>query len=87
MLTFFNGRCNDICPVLAAEISQADVDLGAEATRVSFLTVNTDPMSAAVADLVRRGHTDRDSAAFPTGTCLQAARRAQHGLAGHTEWS
>ncbi len=51
VLTFFNGRCNDICPVLAAEINQADVDLGAEATRVSFLTVNTDPMSAAVADL------------------------------------
>ncbi len=51
VLTFFNGRCNDICPVIAAEISQADADLGAEARHVSFLTVNTDPASVAVADI------------------------------------
>ena len=28
VLTFFNAPCNDICPVLAAEIEQADADLG-----------------------------------------------------------
>jgi len=51
VLTFFNGKCNDICPVIAAEIGQADTDLGARASHVSFLTVNTDPLSAAVDDL------------------------------------
>jgi protein SCO1/2 len=44
VLTFFDGPCNDICPVLAAEIRQADTDLGAEAQHVEFLTVNTDPL-------------------------------------------
>lgn len=44
VLTFFDGQCNDICPVLAAEIEQADADLGALATHVEFLTVNTDPL-------------------------------------------
>jgi len=43
VLTFFNAACNDICPVVAAEIGQADEDLGANAARVEFLTVNTDP--------------------------------------------
>ena len=43
VLTFFNGPCNDICPVMAAEIAQADADLGAEAAHVEFVTVNTDP--------------------------------------------
>ena len=43
VLTFFNAPCNDICPVEAAEIVQADADLGAVAPRVEFVTVNTDP--------------------------------------------
>ena len=43
VLTFFNAPCNDICPVLAAEIEQADKDLGAHAADVEFVTVNTDP--------------------------------------------
>jgi protein SCO1/2 len=47
VLTFFDGSCNDICPVLAAEIAQADTDLGAEAKDVEFLTVNTDPRALA----------------------------------------
>ena len=47
VLTFFNAPCNDICPVLAAEISQADTDLGARATDVEFVTVNTDPAALA----------------------------------------
>ena len=47
VLTFFDAPCNDICPVLAAEIEQADADLGAEAADVEFVTVNTDPNALA----------------------------------------
>ena len=43
IVTFFNAPCNDICPVLAAEIVQADADLGTAASDVEFVTVNTDP--------------------------------------------
>ena len=50
VLTFFNAPCNDICPVLAAEIEQADADLGAEAQNVEFITVNTDPNALAQSD-------------------------------------
>jgi protein SCO1/2 len=47
VLTFFNAPCNDICPVLATEIEQADADLGARAGNVEFVTVNTDPAALA----------------------------------------
>jgi protein SCO1/2 len=53
VLTFFDGRCNDICPVLGAEIRRAEADLGPRAGDVSFLTVNTDPASTAVSGLDR----------------------------------
>ncbi len=43
VVTFFNAPCNDICPVLASEIAQADTDLGTRAAGVEFVTVNTDP--------------------------------------------
>ena len=52
VLTFFNAPCNDICPVLANEIRQADTDLGGQADRVVFVTVNTDP--AALAESAER---------------------------------
>jgi cytochrome oxidase Cu insertion factor (SCO1/SenC/PrrC family) len=51
VLTFFDGRCNDICPVVAGEIEKADADLAGLASRVSFLTVNTDPAVTAVSGL------------------------------------
>jgi cytochrome oxidase Cu insertion factor (SCO1/SenC/PrrC family) len=51
VLTFFNGPCDDICPVLASEIRQADADLGANAANAEFLTVNTDPSALAVSGL------------------------------------
>ena len=51
VLTFFNGPCNDICPVLAAELRQADADLGAAAAGVEFVTVNTDPTALAASGL------------------------------------
>ena len=47
VLTFFDAPCNDICPVLASEIQQADADLGARAGGVEFVTVNTDPSALA----------------------------------------
>ncbi|HVA06156.1 MAG TPA: SCO family protein [Acidimicrobiales bacterium] len=47
VLTFFNGPCNDICPVVAAALKGADADLGAAATNVEFITVNTDPTALA----------------------------------------
>ena len=43
VLTFFDAPCQDICPVLSAEMRQSDGDLGAAAAHVVFLTVNTDP--------------------------------------------
>jgi cytochrome oxidase Cu insertion factor (SCO1/SenC/PrrC family) len=47
VLSFFNAPCNDICPVEAAEIEQADHDLGSAAVDVEFVTVNTDPSALA----------------------------------------
>ena len=44
VLTFFDSPCQDICPVMAAELLRAAADLGPEASRVVFLTVNTDPV-------------------------------------------
>ena len=43
VLAFYNMNCNDICPVLGAEIKQAQQLLGSNATRVDFTIVNTDP--------------------------------------------
>ena len=47
IVSFFNAPCNDICPVEAAEIVQADADLGMAASDVEFVTVNTDPTALA----------------------------------------
>jgi len=47
VVTFFDAPCNDICPVVAAEIEQADQDLGTAASDVEFVTVNTDPNALA----------------------------------------
>lgn len=50
VLAFANAPCNDICPVLAAELAQADARLGTTAVPVTFVTVNTDPLAVAPAD-------------------------------------
>jgi protein SCO1 len=50
VLTFFNAPCNDICPLLAAELEQADAILGAAASDIEFVTVNTDPSALAQSD-------------------------------------
>lgn len=43
VLTFYNRNCNDICPVLGAEINEAHTLLGNSAAKVDFIVVNTDP--------------------------------------------
>jgi cytochrome oxidase Cu insertion factor (SCO1/SenC/PrrC family) len=48
VLTFFDASCDDICPVLAAELEQADADLGPVASQVQFVTVNTDTRALSV---------------------------------------
>ena len=48
MLTFVNAECNDICPVLADEIAQADRLLGPRAASVDFVVVNTDPLETSL---------------------------------------
>ena len=42
VLTFFDARCLDICPVLGAELARARQLLGPRA-RVTFVVVNTNP--------------------------------------------
>ena len=44
VLSFFDSSCDDICPVLGAELSQASVDLRSDASQVAFVTINTDPL-------------------------------------------
>ncbi|MGD0809838.1 MAG: SCO family protein [Acidimicrobiales bacterium] len=50
VLTFFDSACDDICPVMEAELSRAYADLGVDAARVSFVTVNTDPLGLSVGE-------------------------------------
>lgn len=45
VLTFANSACNDICPVLAQEITKASAMVGTTKAPVTFLTVNTDPLA------------------------------------------
>ncbi len=48
VVTFLNAECNDICPVLADEITQADQLLGPRAASVAFVVVNTDPLETSL---------------------------------------
>jgi cytochrome oxidase Cu insertion factor (SCO1/SenC/PrrC family) len=54
VVTFFNSRCQDICAVESAELMAAAADLGAQAARVVFLTVNTDPVVLSAAPAATR---------------------------------
>jgi protein SCO1/2 len=49
VLTFANAGCNDICPVLADELTKAGSQLGKTPVPVTFVTVNTDPLDLSVA--------------------------------------
>ena len=44
VLTFYNVNCNDVCPVLGTEIKEATALLGANAAKVDFVIINTDPL-------------------------------------------
>jgi protein SCO1/2 len=62
VLSFFDSRCDDICPVLAEELRLAMDRVAAahEEADVELLTVNTDPLatsrgSSAPAELAMRG--------------------------------
>ena len=48
VLTFLNAECNDVCPVLGAEMVQADHLLGSRASSVAFVVVNTDPLETSL---------------------------------------
>jgi cytochrome oxidase Cu insertion factor (SCO1/SenC/PrrC family) len=48
VLTFFNAECNDICPVLAKEITQTDQLLGPRVSSVEFVVVNADPLETSL---------------------------------------
>lgn len=48
VITFYSVDCQDICPVLGREIKQADSILGADASHVAFVIVNTDPDETAI---------------------------------------
>ncbi|HTT90525.1 MAG TPA: SCO family protein [Acidimicrobiales bacterium] len=45
VLSFFDAACDDICPVLKKELSQAYADLGQLGYGVAIVTVNTDPLA------------------------------------------
>ncbi len=50
VLAFYNSICNDICPVLGAEIGLASRELGAEGSKVDFVIVNTDPNATKISE-------------------------------------
>jgi len=43
VLAFYDSICNDICPVMGAEIKLASHELGTQGSTVHFVIVNTDP--------------------------------------------
>lgn len=51
VLSFNDDRCTDICTLLAQDIVVADRDLGADRSRVAFVSVNVNPFFPAVADV------------------------------------
>ncbi|HEY5266567.1 MAG TPA: SCO family protein [Acidimicrobiales bacterium] len=50
VLTFYDSTCDDICPVVGAEIKQASQQLGQYSSRVEFVVVNTDPRQTSVSN-------------------------------------
>jgi cytochrome oxidase Cu insertion factor (SCO1/SenC/PrrC family) len=82
VLTFYNSICNDVCPVLGAELRQAAQKLGPADTNVEFAIVNTDPNRRSVSLESRAlsvpGLSTTPSVVFLTGsvTKLDAVWRA-----------
>jgi protein SCO1 len=50
VLAFYNSICNDICPVLGAEIRLASHELGVQGRSVKFVIVNTDPRATKISE-------------------------------------
>jgi len=48
VLAFYDAICNDICPVVGAEIKLASQELGSEGRSVHFVIVNTDPKATKI---------------------------------------
>ena len=70
VLSFFDARCDDICPVLAAELRLAHADLGRVAARIALVTVNSDPLATSASAAVpaeRAGLSQADRWYFLTG--------------------
>lgn len=74
VLTFFSSACDDICPVLEAELQGAAADLGARSGEVAFVSVNTDPLAtaAAGAPAVARSALREDAGWYFLGGTLAA---------------
>lgn len=75
LVTFYDASCDDICPVLGAEIRGALADLGAKSASVRVAIVNTDPRpttpSRNVAALAMPGLSGRSNVTFLTGSLNQ----------------
>ncbi len=74
VLSFFDSRCDDICPVLAAELRLARSDLARDASRVAFVIVNSDPLAtggATARPAERAGLPVTDRWYFLTGSLQQ----------------
>jgi cytochrome oxidase Cu insertion factor (SCO1/SenC/PrrC family) len=75
VLTFLNAECDDICPVLAEEITQADRLMGARASSAAFVMVNTDPLETSLVPpppaLTQTGLGALANATFLTGSLGQ----------------
>lgn len=53
VLTFYDSICNDICPILGAELRQAAHTLGPIDKNVVFAIVNTDPNQRSISPATR----------------------------------
>lgn len=74
VLTFFNSPCNDICPILATEVTEAKNLLGPQ-QNVDFVVVNSDPLDTSVvpdpAAVAGSGTGSPDSFQFLNGPLAQ----------------
>jgi len=52
VLGFTDSHCTDICPIVSQETVDAYHDLGADRSKVVFLSVNVNPFHAQVSDLM-----------------------------------
>lgn len=51
VLTFNDDECRDLCTLLAQDVVLADHDLGSDASRIAFVSINANPYHPAVADV------------------------------------